>query len=125
MNLKQYNVDKRIKRVHYTPSNPHQAGGLRSMWEMYWRTVPNLTSRWKRIRRAWMKEQEKIYGKSNLTCAICGKTKLNPWAGHLNKDVLATCDHIIPFQRAPHLWDDPNNFQIACLKCNSSKENMV
>lgn len=54
-----------------------------------------------------------------LTCAVCGKKGLNPYAkhGHSNQ---ATLDHVVELNRGGK-WNDPANFQVACYKCNSNK----
>jgi 5-methylcytosine-specific restriction endonuclease McrA len=122
MTLKTHDKFRRVNKVLYVPSNPHQAGVLQHFREMYWKELPNLKGKWRKIRRSWMKTQETIYGKGNLTCAICGKSNLDPWSR--DKINLATCDHIRPFSKAPHLWDDVNNFQVACHKCNSVKDSI-
>jgi hypothetical protein len=71
------------------------------------------------IRHAWMRQQEEVHGKRELTCYICGKKHLNPWSK--SKKRLATLDHVEPIAKSPHRWNDPTNFQVACFMCNSVK----
>ena len=106
----------------YVPENPHQAGTLQYIRCEYLKVTPVFKKyRWKRIRKRWMKMQEEIHGRGNLTCSICGKTNLNPWSDAIENK--ATCDHIKPMSKAPHLWNVFENFQVACVYCNGSKEN--
>lgn len=74
-----------------------------------------------KIRNKWMKLQESIFGKDNLTCSICGKQHLSPRVGN-NKRNLATLDHVVSIAKDGNKWNDPTNFQIACYGCNQQKD---
>ena len=72
-----------------------------------------------RLRYRWMRERMKTPDvEGGLTCAMCGKTGLNPFTQDLEK--LATLDHIRDI-REGGIWNHPNNFQVACWQCNQSK----
>ena len=72
-----------------------------------------------RLRDRWMKLQlKKPDAKGGLTCAICGKLGLNPFTS--DKNMLATLDHIIPLNQNG-VWNDTNNFQVACFHCNCNR----
>lgn len=75
----------------------------------------------KRIRDKWMrklmKSPEAI--SNGLKCNICGREGLYPFTK--DKDNLATLDHIISI-RLGGRWNDVNNFQVACMKCNHKKD---
>ena len=67
-----------------------------------------------------MKKQkrENLDKAGGLTCQICGRPGLQPHANNIyNK---ATLDHIVDIKLGGK-WDDPNNFQVACYKCNRNK----
>lgn len=84
--------------------------------------VDNTTYHWTKwldIRKRWFKDQIKLTGCDKFVCSICGKTDLDPWSD--SRKNLATIDHIIPVKRAPHLWNEPSNFQVACPNCNQKK----
>ncbi len=70
-------------RLFYTPCDAHQAGSLLYTNHLYAKEDPdrNLPKwvRWLRLRDKWMKKQEIVHGKGNLTCVICGKKSLDPW----------------------------------------------
>ena len=107
--------------VHYEPCDAHQPGAL-VMLNRHYANKDVSCYNWKvwlRIRDRWMKDQEVVYGKANLTCAICGKTHLDPFTKDKNK--IATIDHVLPVKRMPHLWREPSNFQVACYHCNMKK----
>ena len=113
---------KLSQAVCYEPSDAHQAASL----VMLNRSCANKdisTYNWKiwlKIRDRWMKDQVNLVGgKENLTCAICGRKDLDPWAK--DKGHLATIDHIVSVHRAPYLWNEPSNFQVTCRKCNENK----
>lgn len=74
------------------------------------------------VRNAWMREQLKTNkdAKGGLTCAICGRIGLNPFAEHKKRQ--ATLDHILELSKGGK-WNDPNNFQVACHQCNGLKSN--
>ena len=72
-----------------------------------------------RIRNKWMKLQMKTPdSEGGLTCAICGLRGLRP--NKTTEDNLATLDHIIEICRGGE-WNNTNNFQVACRKCNALK----
>lgn len=76
-------------------------------------------SRMTRIRNAWMKRQMKTPdSKGGLTCGICGRQGLNPKTRDKNK--LATLDHIVEL-KSDGPWKDPNNFRVACYRCNCQR----
>lgn len=121
---------KSIKhRLFYTPTNAHQAGTLLYINRSYAKQDPDRALpkwvRWLEIRDRWMKQQEERHGKGNLTCAICGKTGLNPWDKRNINAFSATIDHILPVSKFPELWNAESNFQIACSPCNSKKANNI
>jgi 5-methylcytosine-specific restriction endonuclease McrA len=75
-----------------------------------------------KIRTRWMKEQVKnsrcCFHTSKLRCKICGRSGLDPFTKDKNK--LATLDHIVELSKGGS-WDDPNNFQVACYRCNARR----
>lgn len=76
-------------------------------------------NRMARRRKQWMKEQLKTPdSKGGLTCAICGKKGLQPFVKDKNK--IATLDHIIELKENGACYD-PNNFQVACIRCNTHR----
>ncbi len=115
-------------RLFYTPCNAHQAGALHYTNRLYAKEDPDRVKpkwlRWLNIRDRWMTQQEELHGDKNLTCAICGKTGLNPW-GKQNKPASATIDHILPVSKFPHLQYVESNFQVACSTCNRKKADKI
>ena len=78
-------------------------------------------SRMSRIRKRWMKALLKTVGEGEgLTCAICGRTGLDPHSKDPYRRDLATLDHIIDIG-LNGAWNDPTNFQVACYQCNQRK----
>lgn len=73
------------------------------------------------VRRRWMKQQMKTPdAQGGLTCAICGKMGLLYDAP--SKHNKATLDHIVEISKGG-VWNDTNNFQVACDSCNNRKSN--
>jgi 5-methylcytosine-specific restriction endonuclease McrA len=110
-------------RLYYTPWDSHQAGALVYTNRLYAKLDPDRAMpkwrRWLTLRDKWITEQERVYGKDNLTCSICGKTGLKGFTK--NRNEMATIDHIKPVSSFPHLWDVPSNFQLACYRCIQKK----
>ena len=53
-----------------------------------------------------------------LTCVHCGRMGLQPWTEDVSKR--AVLDHIVEIsQNGP--WNDPENFQVLCDRCNGLK----
>lgn len=78
-------------------------------------------SRMQRIRNKWMKKQleNNKDSKGGLTCSKCNRKGLDPFTRNKNK--LAVLDHKIEINsNGP--WNDPNNFQILCYRCNCLKQ---
>lgn len=122
MTRRQKRVSSGAPRLFYTPCDSHQAGALVYTNRFYAKLDPDRFPRWRkwlRIRDGWITEQESVYGKDNLTCAICGKTGLKGFTK--TKSEIATIDHIKPVSSFPELWNNPSNFQIACYRCNQKK----
>lgn len=75
-----------------------------------------------KIRTRWMKAQVKnsriVYHTGKLRCKICGRGGLDPFTTDKNK--LATLDHIVELSKGGS-WSDPNNFQVACYRCNGRR----
>jgi 5-methylcytosine-specific restriction endonuclease McrA len=73
-----------------------------------------------KIRRRWMNLQMQTPDEEGgLTCAICGRKGLNPWAKDVN--MRAVLDHIQEIAlNGP--WNDPANFQVTCDRCNNQKD---
>ena len=80
--------------------------------------------RMSRLRRKWINNLMKTPDeKGGLTCAICGrKGLLSKVPQRNNRENLATLDHIIRIIDGGK-WNDPNNFQVACYKCNIDSNN--
>jgi 5-methylcytosine-specific restriction endonuclease McrA len=123
MNRRQRRASSSRPRLFYTPWNAQQAGALLYTNRLYAKLDPDRAlpkwRRWLIIRDNWITEQETVYGKNNLTCAICGKTGLKGFTK--TKSEMATIDHIKPVSVFPELWDVPSNFQVACYRCNQNK----
>lgn len=114
------------QRLLYNPTDPHQAGSSVWLIDTYTKQDKDKNKpkwvKWLKIRKKWLNEQaESCGGRENLTCAICGKTGLHVSTPHRNK--LATIDHFFPVSKYPELWSLPENFQVACYKCNQKKSN--
>jgi hypothetical protein len=76
-------------------------------------------SRMSRLRNSWLKKQMKTPDEEGgLTCAICKRKGLKPHSS--NKKKLATLDHIVNILDGGS-WNDPSNFQVACVQCNTWK----
>ena len=72
-----------------------------------------------KVRRKWIKQlMLNPDEEGGLTCSICGKKGLLPQSS--NKRKVATIDHIIDISEGGS-WNDPNNFRIACSRCNGYK----
>lgn len=109
--------------LFYNPCDPHQAGTAVWLVNRYKKEDPECRlPKWKQwlfLRNKWMRGQEAVFGKGNLTCSICGRSNL--YAFTKTKSQLATVDHILPVSKFPRLWNVTTNFQIACYKCNQEK----
>jgi 5-methylcytosine-specific restriction endonuclease McrA len=53
-----------------------------------------------------------------LTCANCKQQGLTPWTEDISKR--AVLDHIVEIA-ADGRWNDPENFQVLCDRCNGQK----
>ena len=76
-----------------------------------------------KVRRKWIKKMmENPDELGGLTCSICHKKGLPPFDRSNNKNC-ATLDHVIDIADGG-VWNDPNNFQILCDRCNNRKSNV-
>ncbi len=75
-----------------------------------------------RIKNKWMKRLlQTPDALGGLTCAICGRQGLRP--NSENPHVFITLDHIVEIGCGGS-WNDENNFQVACNRCNNTKESL-
>ena len=119
--MKHFRRIKSSPKVWYVPSDAHQPGSLVELNKEYAKTDPSKYhfSVWLDLRKKWFKDLIKATGSNLFTCALCARDGLDPWSKI--KRNLATIDHIIPVKKAPWLWNDPSNFQVACNHCNQKK----
>ena len=73
-----------------------------------------------KLRNKWMKIQmkEHLDEQNGLTCAHCQRKGLQPWTADVS--MRAVLDHIVEIA-ANGKWNDPDNFQVLCDRCNSQK----
>ena len=87
----------------------------------YWNADHSIYSncRMQKIRNKWMRLQMQTPDAlGGLTCKICGREGLNPWAKNIKKK--AVLDHIREISKNGE-WDNPLNFQVLCNQCNQCK----
>ena len=90
----------------------------------YWNADHTIYSncRMQKIRNEWMRLQMQTPDAlGGLTCKICGREGLNPWAKNIKKK--AVLDHIHEIG-CGGAWDDPANFQVLCERCNNTKDKL-
>lgn len=74
-----------------------------------------------KLRRKWMNIQmQNPDEKGGLTCVLCGRQGLDPFTTDLGQ--IATLDHIHTISQGG-VWNDPENYQVACYHCNQVKSN--
>jgi 5-methylcytosine-specific restriction endonuclease McrA len=73
-----------------------------------------------KLRNKWMKLQirEHLDELGGLTCAHCHRKGLSPWTADVS--MRAVLDHRIEIA-ANGKWNDPDNFQVLCDRCNGQK----
>jgi 5-methylcytosine-specific restriction endonuclease McrA len=90
---------------------------VKNLCDQYFHTTPN-TDHYTRRKfqisdvRATRFMYEKIMGRQNSRCAICGT--------HFSADNIETLDHIIPWRLIGDVHDG-SNWQFLCSRCNTSK----
>ena len=113
-----------IQAVHISEPDISSPAALSLLTRIYYSLDKTIYSnfRMKRIRDRWMKLQMQTPDeKGGLTCAICGRKGLKPF--RVRKHKVATLDHIVPIVEGGS-WKDPQNFQIACNRCNNDKDTL-
>jgi 5-methylcytosine-specific restriction endonuclease McrA len=117
-----------VQAVHVDEPDITSAAHLALLAKHYFSLDRSIYTDWRmaHIRRKWMKQQLKHPDElGGLTCAICGKKGLKPYKQpDVPTNDMATLDHIIEIGRGGS-WNDPTNFQVACVHCNSTKNSML
>jgi 5-methylcytosine-specific restriction endonuclease McrA len=73
-----------------------------------------------RIRDKWLKKLLKTPDeRGGLTCAICKRQGLRPQKE--SPHLYITLDHIVEIAVGGS-WNDESNFQVACNRCNNTKD---
>lgn len=71
----------------------------------------------------WIRPEKRdaLVARGNHTCVYCGRTHLHVADFETcHAETVATLDHVVP--RAAGGSNDPSNLVVACLSCNSSRQ---
>ncbi len=112
-----------VQVVHISDPPINSPAALALLAKKYYTLDRSIYSEFRmtRLRNKWMKLQMKSPDAlGGLTCGICGRKGLK-YKDHTQEN-LATLDHIVEIFKGGD-WRDPSNFQVACKKCNDSKNN--
>ena len=75
----------------------------------------------KASRKAKRKYMQECFQKDRVICYKCKATLTQPSQENQHGLNVASVDHIVPVRQNPELFRDPDNFRIACQRCNSSR----